>query len=157
MSRAIRARTLSRVEALQRLIERMRAGELLRDDAERMLKVSCSGARAYFGDLERAHIAAVVRREGHNGGIQGKPVYGLIADDAKIARFLVAAQREPRKQERRALVSAAAIAAASPNRRFHILQDDTPFRPTMRVEPVLPDPFALPAAFFGRGGLEARA
>lgn len=154
MSRATPRSTVLRVAALRQLIEALGKGEVHRDDAKKLLKVSPSGIRAYFSTLVRNEIAEVAHREFGRSDRGSKLVYRLIADAGQIERFL-ATQGEPRKARAEAAPNIAPEPIAAPGRHFHLVMRG---QTKINSGPVVPDPFALPAGFFSVGaGVEGRA
>lgn len=142
-------RTAVRVAAIRRLIELLgKRGDLQRDVAQELMKVSESGIRNYFTELLRNEIVEVARRDEPRNGYLGKPWYRLIADSDKIERFLEVAHLNPRKHQKKVSNSKVAhVEAAEPGRHFHLVLQ---VQPKVDAGPVAVavDPYALPVEFF---------
>jgi hypothetical protein len=147
-ARPVTQRTIERVANLRRLVDMLRQGELMRDDAAAPLQIEVRTARAYFDELAGQGLIEVARREMRCNNLLGKPIYRLAASDERIEAFLCAAERGEHTRQRCGPTRSLALAQATPGRRIHIMQDDAPFFGKLLDLQVKADPFALPAAFF---------
>jgi hypothetical protein len=147
-----RSSTLARVAAMRRLISMLVGGPCTRAAICAHLRVSDSCGRKYLNALM---AAALVERHEPGSSAQSHaelPVYALAASAGKARRFLLEIAGTPAVFPVRC-----AHELIMPGRRFHYLRDDAPPPINTRIAPILPDPWALPTAFFARAGSGARA
>jgi hypothetical protein len=142
-------RTESRIANLRRLIDAMRTGEMVVSAAAGLLGVSSRSARRHFEVLEAANVVSLARRlPAAVPGAVGAPVFALAAEERVIESFLAkVVTPEPQPQK----------LPSDPRRHFHVLRHDAYYAIRVRSEPVAPDPWALPPAFFASRSMEARA
>jgi len=87
------AATRRRTENLLKMVERLKLGELRREEMQDLFHFSESGIRKYILDLKAAEVMLVLRVEekpyrqvrDHSQGIE---VYGITKDAAKVAAFI---------------------------------------------------------------------
>jgi hypothetical protein len=138
-----------RIDSLRRLIDALRTGEMMVSAAAGLLGVSTRAARRHFEVLEAANVVSLARRlPAAVPGAVGAPVFALAAEEQVIESFMAkVAAPEPQPQK----------LPSDPRRHFHVLRHDASYAIRVRSEPVAPDPWALPPAFFSSRAMEARA
>lgn len=142
------ARRAARIAQIKKLIDGLRAREMMRDEISNLLGNSPSGTRKYLRDLRDLGIVQIARYAEGTANFLGGAVFGLVDDEARIADFIESIERTQELPVHTGPSrSGLDKAQPDPTRHFHILQDDVAFQVRISRAPVMRDPMVT--ALFG--------
>lgn len=155
MTRTKTTRTIDRIANMRRLIAELANGDMSHRAMMRFLGMSEAGVRVYVHDMRDNDIIQFSHRLGAKQSRNGEPVFKLIADSERIEQFLADAVNCCGGKKRPS-TSAIVVASRDPSRHIHVMQYDGEYPVKVHRASVMPDPWALPVAFFrsvgaGRG------
>jgi hypothetical protein len=138
--------TRRRADNLRKIINALRAGDMLADDIHHLLGFSPSGGRKYIAELRSAEMLDIVRYEEKFRSPVGTAVFGLTKNEEIIAAFLAVIQEpsgaQPTERPKKQRVDAGI------GRNIHIMGDDT--HQVVRVPRLkIPEHTELMARLFG--------